>query len=78
MADERAELARERLEWQTRLQDSDARASQLQARQGELSALLAEREQAHEQLREQLQQRDLELARSLQAAQDLQALAGRP
>ena len=72
VADERAELARERLEWQTRLQDSDVRASQLQARQAELSTLLAEREQAHEQLRKQLQQRDLELARALQAAQDLQ------
>lgn len=72
VADERAELARDRLEWQQRLQDSEQRVSQAHAQNSELSACLAEKQQANDQLREQLQQRELELARALQASQDLQ------
>lgn len=72
VAEERAELARERLVWRQRLQDGEERLRQLQAQYSELDARLTERHAAHEQLREQLQQRELELARALQAAQDLQ------
>lgn len=73
VADERAELARDRLEWQQRLQDSEQRLNQAHAQNSELNARLADKNQANDQLREQLQQRDLELARALQATQDLQA-----
>src|SRR5690606_21049842 len=69
---ERAELARDRLEWQQRLQDSEARVSQVQTQHGELASRLAEQGQVNNQLRDQLQQRELELARALQATQDLQ------
>ena len=72
VAEERAELARDRLEWQQRLQDSEARVSQVQTQHGELASRLAEQGQVNNQLRDQLQQRELELARALQATQDLQ------
>lgn len=72
VADERAEMARERLTWQERLQDSEEHARALQAQHDSLSAQLIERDAAYQQLREVLQQRELDLARALQAAQDLQ------
>lgn len=73
VAEERAELARDRLQWQEQLLKSEQRIGELQAQLQSLTARLAEKDEAHEQLREQLQQRELELARSLQAAQDLNA-----
>ncbi|MBF0674158.1 DNA-binding protein [Pseudomonas sp.] len=72
VSDERAELARDRLAWQQRLQEAEQRIQQLGAECEALTVQLQAEQLAHQHTREEFQRLQVDNARALQASQDLQ------